>query len=58
MSKLTDNPTAEALEAVKGQVMLQATVKGIDDAFLVATLMIGVAFILSLFIKRAHPADK
>ncbi len=58
MSKLTDNPTAEALEDVKGQVMLQATVKGIDDAFLVATLMIGVAFILSLFIKRAHPADK
>lgn len=54
MSKLSEKPTAEALEAVKGKVMLQATVNGIDDAFLVATLMIRA--VLAMFIKKAYPA--
>ena len=58
MSKLTEQPTAEALKALKGEVMRKAMVEGINDAFLVATVLVGVAVILALFIKKPQPADE
>ncbi|MFJ8257878.1 DHA2 family efflux MFS transporter permease subunit [Peribacillus asahii] len=58
MSQVTGQPTAEALAAIKGEVMVKAMVDGINDAFLVATVLIGVALLLSLFIKRAKPAEE
>ena len=58
MSKLTEHPTAEALKALKGQVMMKAMVEGINDAFIVATVLVGVALILALFIKRPQLADE
>lgn len=58
MSKLTAQPTAEALEALKGEVMRKAMVEGIDDAFLVATAIVAVALVLAFFIKRPQPADE
>jgi len=58
MSQVTGQPTAEALAALKGEVMMKAMVDGINDAFLVATVLIGVALLLSFFIKRAKPAEE
>ena len=40
MSKLTEQPTAEVLKALKGEVMRKAMVEGINDAFLVATVLV------------------
>ena len=58
MNKLTNQPTAEALQALKGEVMRKAMVEGINDAFLVTTVLVGVALVLAFFIKRPQPVDE
>lgn len=57
ISKLTDTPTADVLEQLKFQIMPEATLEGINDAFLVSVGLMGLAFILALFIKRSRPAE-
>jgi MFS family permease len=49
-------PTAAAMAEMKAQIGMQAMLEGINDAFLVATFIAGVALILSFFIKRATPS--
>lgn len=50
-------PTAEMVAQMKEQIMMKAMLEGINDAFLVATGISIVAFILAFFIKRAKPAE-
>jgi EmrB/QacA subfamily drug resistance transporter len=50
-------PTAEMIAQMKEQIMMKAMLEGINDAFLVATGISIVAFILAFFIKRATPAE-
>ncbi|RYM06644.1 DHA2 family efflux MFS transporter permease subunit [Sporolactobacillus sp. THM7-7] len=46
------------LQMIYGKVEQMATIQGINDAFLVATLLTVLALILSFFIKRATPPKK
>lgn len=46
-----------AAPIIYGLVEKQATIEGIDDAFVVATCLTIVALVLSLFIRRTRPAD-
>lgn len=57
MSKLTSQPTADAMAKMTEQVGMQAMLDGINFSFLVSTFIAGVALILTLFIKRAWPAE-
>jgi EmrB/QacA subfamily drug resistance transporter len=50
-------PTAEMIAQMKEQIMMKAMLEGINDAFLVATGISIVAFILAFFIKRATQAE-
>lgn len=47
-----------ATSVVYGEAMKQSTISGINDAFIVATGMAALAFVLSFFIKRAKPSEK
>ncbi|OKL35429.1 DHA2 family efflux MFS transporter permease subunit [Domibacillus mangrovi] len=49
------NVTATA--EMQQQVAMQAMLEGINDAFLVATFIAGVALVLAFFIKRAKQAE-
>lgn len=51
-------PTDAALAEMKLQIMREAMLGGINDAFFVATFIAGVALILSLFIRRAKQAKE
>ena len=42
---------------LKQQIGIQAMLKGINDAFFVATFIAAVAFILAFFIKRPGKAE-
>ncbi|WP_044640726.1 DHA2 family efflux MFS transporter permease subunit [Risungbinella massiliensis] len=46
-------PTAE----IQHQIGMQAMVDGINDSFAVSVVLVIVALILSLFVKRARPAE-
>jgi EmrB/QacA subfamily drug resistance transporter len=50
-------PTAEMIAQMKEQILMKAMLEGINDAFLVATGISLVAFILAFFIKRATQAE-
>lgn len=50
-------PTAEMIAQMKEQIMMKAMLEGINDAFLVATGISIVAFLLAFFIKRATQAE-
>ncbi|MCM3602969.1 DHA2 family efflux MFS transporter permease subunit [Robertmurraya korlensis] len=50
-------PTAEMIAQMKEQIMMKAMLEGINDAFLVATGISIVAFILAFFIKRVTQAE-
>jgi len=47
-----------ATSVIYGEAMKQSTINGINDAFIVATGMAALAFVLSFFIKRARPSEK
>ncbi|MFK4416628.1 EmrB/QacA subfamily drug resistance transporter [Bacillus sp. RC251] len=52
INKLTNAPTGEALAKIQQHISMEATISGINDAFLVSAVIAGVAFILSFFLKR------
>lgn len=52
INKLTNAPTGEALTKIQQHISMEATISGINDAFLVSAVIAGVAFILSFFLKR------
>ncbi|MDN3017195.1 DHA2 family efflux MFS transporter permease subunit [Paenibacillus sp. BSR1-1] len=58
LSALTNLPAAAGKELstylIYGQTMQQATIEGINDAFIVATGIAFVALVLSFFIKRSR----
>ena len=58
MSKLTSQPTAEMMEQMQAQIGMQAMLDGINFSFFVSTFIAAVALILTLFIKRAWPAEE
>lgn len=47
--------TPDAIQAATEQAVLQATVNGMNDAFMVSVLLSVVGFILSFFLKRVSP---
>jgi MFS family permease len=57
MAGLGANPTPEVLAAVEQQVMMQATLEGINFAFFVSVFLAAVALVLAFFIKRAKQAE-
>ena len=58
MSKLTTQPSESVAAEMKQQIISQATIEGINDAFLVSAFVAGVALILAFFIKRSRPAEQ
>ena len=58
MAKLTTQPTAEIMQQLQAQIAMPAMLDGINFAFLVATFIAGLAAVLSLFVRRAWPADR
>jgi len=57
MQHLTAPPTKAALAEMKQQIMLQAMLKGINFAFLIATFIAAIALVLAFFIKRSKQAE-
>jgi EmrB/QacA subfamily drug resistance transporter len=47
-----------ALEVIHGMMMKQSTIDGINDAFIVATILTVIALLLSFFLKRIKPQEK
>jgi EmrB/QacA subfamily drug resistance transporter len=62
LAAVTHLPTAVGNELgaylIYGQTMKQATIDGINDSFIVATVIAFVALILSFFIKRARAKEQ
>ena len=58
MQKLTGQPTDAALTQMQDQIMMQATLDGINFSFLVSTGIAFVALVLSFFMKRATPMEE
>ncbi len=58
MQNMTEQPTQAALAEMQQQIMMQATLDGINYSFLVATFLSVVALILAFFIKRATPMEE
>lgn len=52
MAKLTATPTGEALAEIQQTIIMEATISGINDSFLVATGIAAVALFLFIFVKR------
>lgn len=57
MAKMTEQPTAEVLAAVKEQIAMQAMLEGINFSFYVTVFIAALALVLSFFIKRVTKAD-
>jgi len=58
MKHLKGKPTPEAIAEMKQQVMMQATLNGINYSFLIATFIAAVALVLAFFIKRVKQAGE
>ena len=56
--EIPSQPTEATLAEMKQQVLLQATLDGINFSFLFATAIALVALILAFFIKRATPMEE
>lgn len=48
----------EAVAAIQQEIMMNSMLEGINDAFLVATFIAAVSFILAFFIKRAKQEEE
>ncbi|WHX98344.1 DHA2 family efflux MFS transporter permease subunit [Neobacillus sp. DY30] len=57
MANLTEQPTQEALAQMKQQIMMTATLDGINFAFFVSVFIAAVALILAFFMKRVKQAE-
>jgi EmrB/QacA subfamily drug resistance transporter len=53
----TGQPTEAALAEMQQQILMQATLDGINFAFFVSVFIAGLALVLAFFIKRATQAD-
>ena len=62
LASLTGLPTGAgqtlAISTIYGKAAQASTISGINDAFLVATIIASVALVLSLFIRRATSSSK
>ncbi|MBM4760922.1 DHA2 family efflux MFS transporter permease subunit [Bacillus sp. B15-48] len=56
MKEMTGTPTEAALAELQQQIVMKAMLEGINDAFLVATFISGIALVLAFFMKRAKQA--
>ncbi|WP_045521649.1 DHA2 family efflux MFS transporter permease subunit [Neobacillus niacini] len=57
MANLTEQPTEAALAEMQQQIMMSATLDGINFAFFVSVFIAAVALILAFFMKRAKQAE-
>ncbi|MBO0960545.1 DHA2 family efflux MFS transporter permease subunit [Neobacillus sp. MM2021_6] len=57
MKHLTGKPTPAALAEMKQQIMMQATLNGINYSFLIASFIAALALVLAFFIKRVKHAE-
>lgn len=57
VSKLTTPPSESTLLEIQQQFISQATIEGINDAFLVSAGIAAIALILAFFIRRTRPAE-
>ncbi|MEH7014413.1 DHA2 family efflux MFS transporter permease subunit [Neobacillus niacini] len=57
MANLTEQPTEAALAEMQQQIMMTATLDGINFAFFVSVFIAAVALILAFFMKRAKQAE-
>lgn len=57
MANLTEQPTEAALAQMQQQIMMSATLDGINFAFFVSVFIAAVALILAFFMKRAKQAE-
>lgn len=57
MAKLTEQPTPETLAQMEQQIMMSATLDGINFAFFVSVFIAALALVLALFMKRAKQAE-
>jgi EmrB/QacA subfamily drug resistance transporter len=57
MANLTEQPTKEAMAEMQQQIMMSATLDGINFAFFVSVFIAAVALILAFFMKRAKQAE-
>ncbi|WP_273128477.1 DHA2 family efflux MFS transporter permease subunit [Metabacillus sp. HB246100] len=55
---MTEQPSAEALAEMQHQLMMKATLEGINDSFLVSVFIAAIALAFAFFIKRPQPADE
>ncbi|MGJ7910029.1 DHA2 family efflux MFS transporter permease subunit [Neobacillus sp. LXY-1] len=58
MKHLTTQPTPQVIAQMKQQIMMEAMLKGINFAFLIATGIAAVALVLAFFIKRSKQAEE
>ncbi|MFP7298170.1 DHA2 family efflux MFS transporter permease subunit [Neobacillus niacini] len=58
MANLTEQPSQAALAEMKQQIMMSATLDGINFAFLISVFIAAVALILAFFMKRVQKADE
>lgn len=56
MSSTTAQAAAEQM--LYGEVYKTALIQGMNDSFLVATILAALAFVLSFFLKRTYPPDE
>ncbi|MGG3466936.1 DHA2 family efflux MFS transporter permease subunit [Neobacillus pocheonensis] len=57
MKHMTEQPTPAVVAQMKQQIVMDATLKGINYSFLIATFITAVALVLAFFIKRSKPAE-
>jgi EmrB/QacA subfamily drug resistance transporter len=57
MANLTEQPTQEALAQMEQQIMMSATLDGINFAFFVSVFIALVALVLACFMKRVKQAE-
>jgi EmrB/QacA subfamily drug resistance transporter len=57
MANLTEQPTKEALAQMEQQIMMSATLDGINFAFFVSVFIAAVALVLAFFMKRVKQAE-
>ena len=58
MQTISEQPTTAALAEMQQQIATKALLEGINYTFLISAIIIGSAFILAFFIKRAKPEEE
>lgn len=58
MAHMTQQPTQDAIAKMQEHLIMEGTIKGINDSFFVSVLIAAVAFILAFFLKRVTQGQK